>query len=224
MFAKSSVTLPQSILEQIVPTLDALNGKWVEIDKPADQVLQILARLSIGGVRRRLVARAACEMDLQLLEPSIMAESESAPSTQPSSPVKAHQGDQNGKKVENDLIYTRWLQRQYFPMGKIREAEFVADGKTVNYQEDPDTGAWVHQAEWKDGVLIQRRESEKLGLIMIEIRCALKKRVSLNENEMFDSETHDEDEPLYQWFRWIIEDREKDEQLICTYYLRRIGD
>eukprot|EP01055_Gregarina_sp_Pseudo9_P001812 Gregarina_sp_Pseudo_9__1811@NODE_2230_length_1085_cov_145_629063_g2054_i0_p1_GENE_NODE_2230_length_1085_cov_145_629063_g2054_i0NODE_2230_length_1085_cov_145_629063_g2054_i0_p1_ORF_typecomplete_len271_score1_78DUF2141/PF09912_9/8_2DUF2141/PF09912_9/1_1e02_NODE_2230_length_1085_cov_145_629063_g2054_i060815 len=227
----------------------ALQGKWKEMDKPFQACADILARLGFMAIKRKIVARCHSDMDLFIItkpggtfsdstpvEPVARTEdpetstgrpspstaattpNPSVPPSQPLSPL-GHRSEGEKSSSESAAAHT-WQQRQYFPMGREKSAEFVSDGVSQFEIDDPDTGHWVISVLYKDGRLIQKRYSESLGLTMYDTRCVLREKVKLSQ----EMEICEEDgREVWQLFQWkIIDHKKNDEAMLCYYYLKKL--
>lgn len=220
--------MSELLLPYIVQDIKALHGSWEEFQKPLDQVILVLARLGLSAIKRRIVARSHCRMDLLLQETFLPEEREdpvsprtaaasstSSPSTRAPSPLS--------KSFSESLIRTKWSQKQYFPMGVSGEAVFIADGFTEQTLTDPEKSEWRTTAIWEDGVLIQHRYSEKLMITMFDSRCVVNKRFKLTPSDVTAIDEESSIEETLQYFQWrVIDHRDNDAELFCHFYLTRI--
>lgn len=202
--------LPENLRCWVVRDPNALHGTWIEVDKPIEALVDILSIIGLSAVKRRIVARCKCTMDLHLVNGK--AETEASCPSEPQSP----------STMCDDDVPLVWHQKQYFPLGKTRELEFIADGSTAVEQPDPETATWTTTATWIDGMLIQKRFSEQIGVTMYDTRCVLQSQVDLFTGEpvMTDSSLSSQDIQLFQW-KVLVEQEGKVVERSCRYYLLR---
>lgn len=223
--------VPECLNDHIIQDITKLRGEWIEYDKPNGPVQEIMGRLGIGAMKRKIAARCKCTMTIEVNEghndtPRIKkldhedeeASSDTEPITQPSTPLRQ----------KSEEITLRWRHKQFFPLGIEKEAEFVSDGMTELISDDKDTGQWTTIAIVADnGCLIQRRVSEQLGLTMFDTRCLIKNPVKLDQLQQgkleFADENSDEGrESLYQLFQWKLIDHKNENKIYsCSYHLRQ---
>eukprot|EP01056_Protomagalhaensia_sp_Gyna25_P005814 Protomagalhaensia_sp_Gyna_25__5813@NODE_859_length_2505_cov_330_335766_g679_i0_p2_GENE_NODE_859_length_2505_cov_330_335766_g679_i0NODE_859_length_2505_cov_330_335766_g679_i0_p2_ORF_typecomplete_len249_score16_57_NODE_859_length_2505_cov_330_335766_g679_i09261672 len=236
LFAAGEV--PDQYDSLIIDDPFALQGKWKEVDKPFVECAEILGRLGFLAVKRKVVARCHSEMDLFIVpsESSTVAMPEdslereesdgvnlstaaSTPNTsvtpvQPLSP-QVHRSECKSQ-AESDGIGIKWMQRQYFPMGREKSATFLSDGVSRIHIEDSDTGCWEIMVLYRNGRLIQRRYSEALGLTMYDTRCVLKAKFGENIQ-------HQGEKEVWQFFQWrIVDHKNEDKVTCCEYYLKKV--
>eukprot|EP01057_Protomagalhaensia_wolfi_P000280 Protomagalhaensia_wolfi_Nauph_80__279@NODE_1157_length_1694_cov_131_677341_g884_i0_p1_GENE_NODE_1157_length_1694_cov_131_677341_g884_i0NODE_1157_length_1694_cov_131_677341_g884_i0_p1_ORF_typecomplete_len243_score17_82_NODE_1157_length_1694_cov_131_677341_g884_i0111839 len=219
----------------------ALQGKWKEVDKPFAECAEILGRLGFLAVKRKVAARCHSEMDLFIvpsessgvitredrlereesdgvnLPTAASTPNSSVTPVQPLSPV-IHRSSECKSQGGADGMGVKWMQRQYFPMGREKSATFVSDGVSRIHIEDSDTGPWEIMVLYRNGRLVQRRYSEALGLTMYDTRCVLKAKFGedIEQGEK-------EEKEVWQFFQWkIIDHKNQDKVTCCEYYLKKV--
>lgn len=196
-------------------------------------------------MRRKIVARYRCPTVMTVEEVTPFVDdfnvkdtstdlNDSEAVTRPSTP----------RNSERPRSLLRWNQKQYFPLGIVKEANFVSDGVSEWENDDSDTGHWKTVTYvTTTNYLIQKRVSESLGLIMYDTRCTIKAPLNLAklkeniiefvevEEQKSLKDNHDPDsletmtttmEGQFQLFQWKLIDRlNEDNVLSCTYHLKR---
>lgn len=133
-----------------------------------------------------------------------------------------------GKKVAEEASYTLyWSHKQYFPMGFVKESDFLSDGISEHKQLDSDFGLWQTHVIYYEGQLIQRRHSEALGLTMYDTRFVVRKSTNQSEQDAHEDGASSNRNPAsYQGFQWKVIDHRENAlaTLGCYYTLVKIGD
>lgn len=144
----------------------------------------------------------------------------SIPPSQPLSPLGHRIEGGKGVTSPDGVVAFKWQQRQYFPMGREKSAEFISDGTSQIEIDDSDTGHWTITVLYQDGKLIQKRYSEQLGLTMYDTRCVLSEKVKLSDDMEIKPEDSNETWQLFQWK--IIDHKKNDDIILCYYYLKKV--
>ncbi|EZG55403.1 hypothetical protein GNI_113450 [Gregarina niphandrodes] len=212
--------LPSEVQDLIIRDIDEIQGTWRERQKRKDEVLAMLQRLGVGGIKRRLVVNAESLFEIrkewpvkQINESQLLQEdnalsprSATEASTEPSSPVRG----------AGSVAESKWWQKQHFPAGRFVEGAICVNSNEAVEIVDPETGPWSCTAKIAEGVFYQKRTSEKHQVTMYETRALVRRRIDEGDKKEQDNK------PL-QYFQWVLQDHRSGNNILRThFYLEKV--